>query len=108
MVFTKDEMTAHGFRAMASTLLTESGKWSADAIERALAHKDMLLPALHLRGRNAPDARVQIEFRPLSGAKLCRAHKHIGRELQRDPGDRQALPLIALDSPQQAPHMPGI
>jgi len=33
-------MTAHGFRAMASTLLNESGKWSPDAIERALAHKD--------------------------------------------------------------------
>lgn len=38
--FEKDEMTAHGFRAMASTLLNESGKWSSDAIERALAHKD--------------------------------------------------------------------
>lgn len=35
-----DEMTAHGFRAMASTLLNESGKWSPDAIERALAHGD--------------------------------------------------------------------
>lgn len=34
------EMTAHGFRAMASTLLNESGKWNADAIERALAHTD--------------------------------------------------------------------
>lgn len=34
------EMTAHGFRAMASTLLNESGMWSVDAIERALAHKD--------------------------------------------------------------------
>ncbi len=34
------EMTAHGFRAMASTLLNESGQWSPDAIERALAHKD--------------------------------------------------------------------
>jgi len=33
-------MTAHGFRAMASTLLIESGKWSPDAIERSLAHKD--------------------------------------------------------------------
>jgi integrase len=40
MGFGKDEMTAHGFRAMASTLLNESGKWSPDAIERALAHKD--------------------------------------------------------------------
>lgn len=32
------EMTAHGFRATASTLLNESGLWSADAIELALAH----------------------------------------------------------------------
>ena len=38
--FTGDEMTAHGFRSTASTLLNESGKWSPDAIERALAHKD--------------------------------------------------------------------
>lgn len=38
--YSGDEMTAHGFRAMASTLLNESGKWSPDAIERALAHKD--------------------------------------------------------------------
>lgn len=33
-----EEMTAHGFRGMASTLLNESGLWSADAIERQLAH----------------------------------------------------------------------
>lgn len=39
--FTSDEMTAHGFRAMASTLLNESGKWNPDAIERALAHGDI-------------------------------------------------------------------
>lgn len=38
--YTTDEMTAHGFRAMASTLLNESGKWHPDAIERALAHGD--------------------------------------------------------------------
>ncbi|MBB3956031.1 tyrosine-type recombinase/integrase [Novosphingobium sediminicola] len=38
--YTGDEMTAHGFRAMASTLLNESGKWTSDAIERALAHGD--------------------------------------------------------------------
>lgn len=35
-----DEITAHGFRAMASTLLNESGLWLPDAIERALAHCD--------------------------------------------------------------------
>jgi hypothetical protein len=31
-------MTSHRFRAMASTLLNESGLWHPDAIERALAH----------------------------------------------------------------------
>lgn len=36
----KDEVTAHGFRATASTLLNESGRFSPDAIERALAHQD--------------------------------------------------------------------
>lgn len=41
MGFPADEMTAHGFRAMASSLLNESGRWSPDAIERALAHKDV-------------------------------------------------------------------
>ncbi len=46
MGFGANEMTAHGFRAMASTLLNESGKWSPDAIERALAHKD----GDHVRG----------------------------------------------------------
>lgn len=32
-----DEMTGHGFRSMASTLLNEQG-WNRDAIERQLAH----------------------------------------------------------------------
>ena len=36
--YAQDEMTAHGFRASASTLLNESGKWTPDAIERQLAH----------------------------------------------------------------------
>lgn len=38
MGYSRDEMTSHGFRAVASTLLNESGKWNADAIERQLAH----------------------------------------------------------------------
>lgn len=36
--YAKDEMTAHGFRAMACSLLNESGLWNSDAIERQLAH----------------------------------------------------------------------
>jgi integrase len=38
--FGQDEMSAHGFRAAASTILNESGLWSPDAIETALAHQD--------------------------------------------------------------------
>ncbi len=38
MGFTKEEMTSHGFRATASTLLNESGKWNPDAIEAELGH----------------------------------------------------------------------
>ena len=36
--FGADKMTARGFRHMASTILNESGLWSADAIEMQLAH----------------------------------------------------------------------
>jgi integrase len=36
--YAQDEMTAHGFRAMAATLLNECGKWHPDAIERQLGH----------------------------------------------------------------------
>ena len=39
MGYTKDEMTAHGFRSMASTILNEQG-WNRDAIERQLAHSE--------------------------------------------------------------------
>lgn len=38
--YTSDQMTAHGFRAMAATLLNEKGEWNPDAIERQLAHVD--------------------------------------------------------------------
>lgn len=39
MGYTKEEMTGHGFRSMASTLLNEQG-WHWDAIERQLAHAE--------------------------------------------------------------------
>ncbi len=37
--YAKEEMTGHGFRSMASTLLNEQG-WNRDAIERQLAHAE--------------------------------------------------------------------
>lgn len=39
MGYSKDEMTGHGFRSMASTLLHEQG-WNHQAIERQLAHAE--------------------------------------------------------------------
>lgn len=36
--YANDEVTGHGFRATASSLLNESGRWHPDAIERQLAH----------------------------------------------------------------------
>lgn len=38
--YDNSEMTAHGFRAMACSLLNESGRWHADAIERQMGHCD--------------------------------------------------------------------
>jgi integrase len=40
MGYAQEEMTGHGFRAMAATLLNEMGHWHPDAIERQLAHCD--------------------------------------------------------------------
>ncbi len=56
MGYSKEEMTGHGFRAMASTVLHEQG-WSSDIIERQLAHtesnsvKAAYNHAQHLPGR---------------------------------------------------------
>ena len=51
--YTGSEMTGHGFRSTASTLLNESGKWSADAIERALAHRDSnVIRGIYHRGEH--------------------------------------------------------
>ena len=38
--YSADEVTAHGFRASFSTIANQSGKWSADAIEKELGHLD--------------------------------------------------------------------
>ncbi|MBV5262978.1 tyrosine-type recombinase/integrase [Pinisolibacter aquiterrae] len=38
MGFAADEVTAHGFRSTFSTMASESGKWTPDAIEMSLGH----------------------------------------------------------------------
>lgn len=54
--YRSNEMTSHGFRAIASTLLNESGLWHPDAIERALAHRDRdAVRAAYHRGAHWPE-----------------------------------------------------
>ena len=59
--YSKDEMTAHGFRSMASTLLNEQG-WNPDAIERQLAHmpKDTVRAAYN-RAEHLPERRKMMQ-----------------------------------------------
>jgi integrase len=60
MGFGKDEVTAHGLRSTASTMLNESGLWHPDAIERALAHGDSnAIRGVYNRG-NYWDERVRM------------------------------------------------
>jgi integrase len=60
MGFSSDEMTSHGFRSTASSLLNESGLWSPDAIERALAHQSGdTVRAIYHRGKHW-DERVRM------------------------------------------------
>ncbi len=63
MGYSGQDMTGHGFRSMASTLLNEQG-WNRDAIERQLAHgeRDAVRAAYnyaqHLPERRKHDAGV--------------------------------------------------
>ena len=51
--YSKEEVTAHGLRATASTFLNESGLWNPDAIERALAHGDSnVVRGIYHRGKH--------------------------------------------------------
>lgn len=61
MGYGKEEMTAHGFRAMASTLLNEQG-YSADVIEKQLAHnpKDKIR-GVYNRAEYLPDRRKMMQ-----------------------------------------------
>ncbi|MDE2362028.1 MAG: tyrosine-type recombinase/integrase [Hyphomicrobiales bacterium] len=38
--YASEQMSAHGFRSAASSILNENGQWNPDAIERQLAHVD--------------------------------------------------------------------
>jgi integrase len=63
MGYGNDDMTAHGFRATASTLLNESGKFAVDIIERALAHQDPdSIRRVYARGEYWPERVAMMEW----------------------------------------------
>jgi len=56
------EMTGHGFRSMASTLLNENG-WNRDAIERQLAHAELNnIRAAYNYAEYLPDRRNMMQW----------------------------------------------
>jgi integrase len=69
--YDKGEMTGHGFRSMASTLLNEQG-WHHDAIERQLAHAERdAVRAAYNYAEHLPERRrmVQAWFDFLDGLR---------------------------------------
>lgn len=57
------ELTAHGFRATASTLLNESGKFRHDAIERQLAHGERnKVRAAYNHGQYLPERKLMMQW----------------------------------------------
>lgn len=61
MGFAKEEMSGHGFRAMASTVLHEQG-WSSDVIERQLAHAERnSIKAAYNHAQHLPERRKMMQ-----------------------------------------------
>ncbi|MEO8461004.1 MAG: site-specific integrase, partial [Dokdonella sp.] len=59
--YAKDEMTGHGFRALASTLLNEQG-WHPDLIELQLAHAERnKVRAAYNRAQRLPERRKMMQ-----------------------------------------------
>ena len=99
-----DEMTAHGFRAMASTLLNESGKWNPDVIECALAHgdTDKVSKGVDLRFKLATENKARIyeaTVAGIAGSLLpCAGPAHVSESSAARSSDRprvirRCLPL---------------
>ena len=61
MGYAKDEMSGHGFRAMASTILHEQG-WPSDIIERQLAHAERnSIKAAYNYAQHLPERRKMMQ-----------------------------------------------
>lgn len=83
MGYTPNEMTAHGFRHMASTLLNEQG-FNADVIERQLAHKASGVRAIYNGAEYLPERQRMMQHWAdyldglKAGADVILLHKKMG------------------------------
>lgn len=60
--YTKEEITGHGFRSMASTILNEQG-WNPDAIERQLAHAERnSIRAAYNYAQHLPERKKMMQY----------------------------------------------
>lgn len=83
MGFTKEEMTGHGFRALASSLLHETG-WDSNLIELQLAHRDTnTVRAIYNRAERLEERRKMMQVWSdyldalKSGAKIIPLHEAV-------------------------------
>lgn len=82
MGYPKEEMSAHGFRAMASTLLNEQG-YSADVIEKQLAHNPReKIRGIYNRAEYLPERRKMMQEWAdyLDGLRAATQQKRIREE----------------------------
>ncbi|MDR1166812.1 MAG: hypothetical protein LBO66_13260 [Deltaproteobacteria bacterium] len=80
MGYAKEEMTAHGFRGMASTILNEKG-YNGDWVERRLAHAERdNVRAIYNFAEYSPERRKMTRERSdyLEGVKRRDALKRVG------------------------------
>ena len=84
MGYEQGEMCAHGFRAMAPTLLNELG-WNSDLIERQLAHAERnSIRAAYNRAEYLPERRRMMQAWAdhldalKAGAKITPLHATVG------------------------------
>jgi len=76
--YAKDETTGHGFRALASTRLTEMG-WPPDVIERQLAHAEPnKVRVVYNRAQYLPERRKMMQ----AWAEYLDSLRKVGRESQ--------------------------
>lgn len=95
MGYSGQDMTGHGFRSMASTLLNEQG-WNGDAIERQLAHGERdAVRAAYNYAEHLPERRRMMQawadyLDQLKSNSSDTKPTHVARNVARTTGVREA------------------